>query len=142
VAGQCVNDACANRGTCDPGQYCDLNSGDCLPNPCAALQCSAGQRCVPTLGICKPDPCLDIQCPAPCWSCDITPDGVGTCALDFSNSVCQVQRVTAGTQGGGCACAVNGDAGSGGPGAAAALAFALAAALGWRRRRARPADRR
>ncbi|HXI58349.1 MAG TPA: MopE-related protein [Polyangia bacterium] len=141
VAGQCVSDACS-QVTCDKGQYCDMASGQCQPNRCAAIQCGPGERCVPTLGECKADPCLNITCPAPCWSCDTTPTGVGTCVIDFQNPVCSVQRITAGTKGGGCACAVDEESGPGGNrGTAIFVAFMLAIASARRGRRS-PRPRR
>ena len=77
------------------------------------------------------DPCQTIRCPSDCWSCRVTPDGIGTCVVD--NDKCQQVTVTVGQKGGGngCSCEVGGSTG------ASPLALLLGFALVFARRRRR-----
>jgi len=142
IAGQCKDDPCAGK-FCQNGLYCDTASGgQCLPNKCLAIQCQAGQQCVPSKATqsddpataCETDPCATISCPSQCWTCGITPDGVGTCNL---NDNCQPVTTKVGQHGGGesgCNCEVSGsDAGRSGW---LVLAVGLAIVASRRRRRA------
>ena len=105
----------------------------CETDRCPATQCGAGMACVPQTNTCKADPCQTIHCPSDCWSCKVTPDGIGTCVVD--NDKCQPVNIVVGQKGGGsgCACEVGGSSSS----AASPLALLLGLALVVARRRRR-----
>ena len=77
------------------------------------------------------DPCQTIICPSDCWTCKVTPDGVGTCIVD--NAKCEPVNIVVGQKGGGngCSCEV------GGSSSASPLALLLGLALVVSRRRRR-----
>ena len=138
VAGNCQPDPCAHVA-CDPSQFCNAMNidpitklGKCETNRCPATQCGAGNTCVPQTNTCKADPCAAIHCPDDCWTCAVTPDGIGTCMVD--NAKCQPVNIVVGQKGGGnsgCSCEVA-DSGSYGP-----LGLLLGLALTFARRRRR-----
>ena len=88
--------------------------------------------CVSQTNTCEQDPCLTMRCPSDCWTCRVTADGLGTCAVD--NTKCQQVNMTVGQKGGGsagCSCAV-GASTSWSP---LTLLFGLALLVARRRRR-------
>jgi hypothetical protein len=102
VAGSCQTDPCAGV-PCPMGQFCNPLTVKCETDRCPATQCGAGMACVPMTNSCKADPCQTIHCPDDCWSCIVTPDGIGTCIVD--NVKCQPVNIVVGQKGGGNAAA-------------------------------------
>jgi len=112
VAGNCQADPCFNVA-CGDKQFCNPSTGKCETDKCLGTVCGAGMACVSKTNSCEPDPCRTIRCPSDCWSCRLTPDGVGTCMVD--NDKCQAVSTTVGQKGGGnagCSCATGGDGAS------------------------------
>ncbi len=56
--GQCTAFTCSSA--CDTGQYCELQSGTCKPDPCVNVTCTSKELCDPDQGTCVP------LCP---WGC-------------------------------------------------------------------------
>jgi MYXO-CTERM domain-containing protein len=131
VAGVCQDDPCWNT-PCGTGQFCNPLTVKCETDRCPATQCGAGMACVSQTNTCKADPCQTIRCPSDCFSCKVTPDGIGTCVVD--NDKCQQITVTVGQKGGGngCSCEVGGSSSAASP---LALLLGLALVVARRRRR-------
>jgi len=135
VAGQCEDDICSNV-PCPMGQFCNRTTLKCETDRCPATQCGPGMACVPMTNTCIADPCQTIVCPADaCWTCKVTPDGIGTCIPDAEK--CEQITITVGQKGGGngCSCDAGGSASSGS--LALLLGFALVVVAGRRRQGAR-----
>ncbi|NMB75363.1 MAG: VWA domain-containing protein [Myxococcales bacterium] len=58
--GACVPDPCA-LVTCKAGEVCDSSQGLCIPD-CRAMECADGQRCDLMLGKCLTDRCINVRC--------------------------------------------------------------------------------
>jgi len=113
VAGQCEDDPCADVA-CPESQFCNRTTLKCETDRCPATQCGPGMACVPMTNTCKADPCQTIVCPSDaCWTCKVTPDGIGTCIPDAEK--CEQITITVGQKGGGngCSCDAGGSAASG-----------------------------
>ena len=130
VAGQCQPDPCWNVA-CPAGLFCDPTTKKCETDLCPGTLCGAGMACVSQTNTCKADPCQTIHCPDDCWTCKLTPDGIGTCVADSDK--CQQISITVGQKGGGnagCGCEVGSTTNS-------PLALLLGLALVFVRRRRR-----
>ena len=132
VAGNCQPDPCWNVA-CAEGQFCNPLTVKCETDRCLATQCGAGMACVPQTNTCKADPVPDHSLPGDCWTCKVTPDGIGTCIVD--NAKCEPVNIVVGQKGGGnagCSCEVGGSTAR--P-ARSALLLGLALVVSRRRRR-------
>ncbi len=77
VAGECVDDPCANVTCTGDGEYCV--DGQCV-GTCAGVTCADGEHCV--LGVCQPVPCGG-QC-GPHQTCN---EATGTCVEDLCEGI-------------------------------------------------------
>ena len=101
--GMCETDPCG--APCPYGKACHDETGECVDDPCRAVQCPAGKACDPNKnGECVPDACLGTSCPDPSEVCKL-----GSChdPSDFLPDGGVEVHVTAGGSG----CATSGDAG-------------------------------